>query len=64
MVLRIGTGGWNDLGVFNDNTNMNPYEAERPPAWLIFASAFFLGAGGFINASIWLNHLHVRQGKI
>eukprot|EP00943_MAST-04B_sp_MAST-4B-sp1_P006325 g6325.t1 len=64
MVLRIGTGGWNDLGVFNDGAHMNSYEAERPPAWLIFASAFFLGAGGAINASIWLEPLtrEARKG--
>ena len=66
IVLRLGTfGGWNDLGVFN-SSNMSSYEAASPPPWLVFASAFYLGAGGAINASIWLEPLtrEARKGVV
>ena len=64
MVLRLGTSfrAWNDLGVFNDYSSMNKYETAQPPAWLVFSGAFFLGAGGAINAFIWLEPV-TRQGR-
>ena len=64
MVLRLGTSfqSWNDLGVFGSFNTMTDYATASPPPWLVFASAFFLGAGGAINASIWLEPL-TRQGR-
>jgi len=65
IVLRLGTsfGSWNDLGVFGNFKTMTSYDTASPPPWLVFASAFFLGAGGAINASIWLEPI-ARQGRI
>lgn len=64
IVLRLGTsfGSWNDLGVFGNFNTMVDYDTASPPPWLVFASAFFLGAGGAINASIWLEPI-TRQGR-